>query len=140
MTTSTDEGDPVGITISAFSSLSLRPPLVLFCLDVDATHIEAFAAGSHFVVNVLAEDQRYLSDLFASSSNDWFAGIDMSPSADGCPVLPGCLATLECRRTATYEGGDHLILIGQVERTTVSRKTRPLLYYRGRYAALDANG
>lgn len=126
-------GRPAGVTVSAFSSLSLEPPLVLFCLDKRTAALDAFVAGSHFVVNVLAEDQSAVANGFASPEPDRFAGVNVTLGTSGCPVLSGAAATLECRRTAVHDGGDHLIIVGEVERAAHDATKTPLLYGRGRY-------
>ncbi|MGF1639343.1 MAG: flavin reductase family protein [Rhodospirillales bacterium] len=133
-----DAGAPVGVTISAFSSLSLEPPLILFCLGNKTRNIDAFVNGSgRFAVNILAEDQVALSERFASQAEDKFAGIACRRSEAGPPLLPGSLAQLECTRVATHVGGDHLIVVGRVERVHGTGEARPLLRFRGHYRRLD---
>jgi flavin reductase (DIM6/NTAB) family NADH-FMN oxidoreductase RutF len=132
-----DGGRPVGVTVSALSSLSLKPPLILVCLDHRTADFATFAEGACFAVNILADDQRAVSELFATRRDDKFQDIAWESAANGCPLLAGCLVRLECRRTATHEGGDHLIIVGEVERAQV-RDGLPLLYFRGRYARLGA--
>ena len=127
---------PLGITVSAFSSLSLEPPLVLVCIDRRAFAHDAFQPGRSFVVNILGAEQEELSRLFASREPDKFRGIGYSPGLDGAPILADVLATLECRLKYAYEGGDHTIFVGEVEQTTVRDDAHPLLYYRGGYASL----
>ena len=123
---------PVGVTVSSFTSLSLSPPLVLFCLAKTVNCLAAFAEGEGFVVNVLAEGQRDLSVAFATQSQDKFEGVAYSLDG-GLPVLKGCLATLRCRRHAVHEGGDHLIIVGEVEDSKVAQEGAPLVYHRGAY-------
>ena len=128
-------GAPVGVTINSFTSLSLDPPLVLFCLDCRSRYLPAFRDGAGFVVHVLAAEQREWAMRFASRGERW-AGIEYGQWETGAPVMPGCLSALECRLEATHDGGDHLILIGRVLRIA-TRDGTPLTYHRGRYAALD---
>jgi flavin reductase (DIM6/NTAB) family NADH-FMN oxidoreductase RutF len=128
-------GRPHGITVSAFSSVSLTPPLVAVCIDRTCTSHEAIAQSGRFVVNILADDQEVLSRHFSSRLADKFDGIAFAPGAEGIPVLAGTLANLECRTRSTFDGGDHTIFIGEVEHTHIAGGA-PLLYYRGGYARL----
>jgi flavin reductase (DIM6/NTAB) family NADH-FMN oxidoreductase RutF len=127
---------PVGVTVSAFSSLSLDPPLVLFCLGVQTSTLDAFRGFGHFGVNVLSEDQRDLSIRFASRSEDKWAGVPWEAWESGVPILKDCLANLECSLVGTQDGGDHLIIIGRVERLKHREGGSPLLYFRGAYMDL----
>lgn len=132
-----DSGRPVGVTVSAFSSLSLNPPLVLFCLDRHTRDLDAFRTG-HFAVNVLRETQREVSIRFASRRDDKFADLDTRPGLGNVPLLPDTLATLECAVENVVEGGDHFIFIGRVERLEHQAGGQPLVYFRGAYATLDS--
>lgn len=128
-----DSNAPVGVTVSAFSSLSLDPPLVLFCLGNQTSSLDAFRRAGSFVVNVLGEGQRELSNRFAGRAEDKWAGVALVPGLLGLPVLEGCLANLECSVVDTAQGGDHLIFIGRVENIHHQEGGRPLLYFRGAY-------
>lgn len=130
---------PVGMTVNAFSSLSLDPPMVLVCLDKKTSNIEAYLDGSHFVINILSGQQKDLSNLFATPRPDKFDIAEFETWDSGCPVLKGCLANIECRRDAIHDGGDHHILVGRVERLTNSSTDDPLLYFRSGYAAISNN-
>ncbi len=131
-------GEFFGLTANSFTSLSLDPPLVLFCLDHKALSFDAFRETSHFVVNVLGEGQEELSVHFAQSSVDKWNGVDHETWRTGCPVLPDSIAVLECLTVARHEGGDHLIIVGQVERIKYDKsETRPLLFYKGQYGAMS---
>lgn len=130
-------GRPAGVTVSAFSSLSLDPPLVLFCLDKNTAALAAFVEGDGFAVNILADDQAALSRAFASPEADRFAGVRHTTGEGGCPILAGVAAWLECRRVAVHDGGDHYILVGRVERAEAAPGKSPLVYAQGRYRALD---
>lgn len=137
--TATDPaGVAYGVTISSFCSLSLDPPLVLFCIGKKTSCLAACAQGSAFIVNVLSEQQKHLSEAFARKEHDKFAGVDFTIGGNGCRVLTGCLATLECSRVDTYEGGDHLIVIGRVERMALADEAAPLLRYCARYHRIGA--
>ncbi len=124
-----------GITVSAFSSVSLEPPLVLICINKRASIHEHLREGCHFAVNILAEDQESLSARFASRDTDRFNGVECSEAPHGSPLIAGALAHIECRVVAAYPAGDHTIYIGEVEATQVSDKN-PLAYFRGRYSRL----
>ena len=138
VTTVNGSGEFFGLTANSFTSLSLDPPLVLFCLDYNALSFEAFRETSNFVVNVLSEGQKELSTHFARSSVDKWNGVDYEIWQTGCPVLPESIAVLECLTVARHEGGDHLIIIGQVERIKHDAdETKPLLYYKGGYGAIS---
>lgn len=130
------DGHPVGVTVNSFSSVSLDPPLVLYCLGKASQSFDALAAAPGFAVNVLAEDQTELSVRFSRSAlQDRFAGLSVTAGVTGAPILDGCLATLDCTREAVRDAGDHIIVIGRV-RALASREGRPLLYFRGAYAEL----
>ncbi len=128
---------PRGITVNSFTSVSLEPPLVLFCLERTAQSAEAFSAAGHFAVNVLRREQEPLSVRFAGTAPDKWEGIAYERWSSGVPILSGCLANLECAREAIYEGGDHIILLGRVLDLRCEREGEPLLYYRGGYRGLD---
>jgi flavin reductase (DIM6/NTAB) family NADH-FMN oxidoreductase RutF len=126
-----------GMTVSAFTEVSLDPPLVLVCADKSSDTHGVIAEGGVFAVNILAEDQQALSNRFASKQDEHrrFEGIACETAATGAPLLPGTLAALDCRVAAAHEAGDHVIYIGRVQ--ALRRAERPpLLYYRGGYRAL----
>ena len=126
---------PAGITVSAFSSVSLEPPLVLACIDKRASVHDYLTEGTHFAVNILAQDQEHLSRRFASKDQDRFDGAGYREGVSGAPLLEGALAYIECRVVHVYPGGDHTIIVGEVESTSVADH-KPLAYYRGGYAQL----
>ncbi len=126
---------PAGITVSAFSSLSLDPPLILACIDKRASLHDHLTEGSHFAVNILSEDQQDISRLFASKDEDRFEVARYRWGVTGAPLLDGSLAYIECRIVHAYPGGDHTIIVGEVESTGLA-DDKPLAYYRGDYANL----
>lgn len=130
-----DSGRPVGLTVSAFSSLSLSPPLILICLDKRVANLAAFRRGP-FAVNVLAEGQDVVSSRFAEKREDRFEGMSHAPGANGAPLLEGCLAHIECDTHQVADGGDHDIIMGAVTRVARQSEGRPLVYFGGRYASL----
>ncbi|MCW8836959.1 MAG: flavin reductase family protein [Rhodospirillales bacterium] len=130
------EGGPTGLTVSAFSSLSLDPPLVLFCIGKNGRTTESFVSGEFFVINILADSQDEVSNLFAGRDAEKFSKIESTVGLGGCPVIAGCLANMECRRTAVLDGGDHWIVVGEIENVTTSDEASPLLYFGGSYRKL----
>jgi flavin reductase (DIM6/NTAB) family NADH-FMN oxidoreductase RutF len=135
VTTWDADGRPTGFTASAFTSVSLAPPLVLICVDQQAQCHAALKAYGRFAVNILAADHEILSRHFASVRPDKFERIAFQKGVQGLPLLPAALAHLECRTAHVYPGGDHTIFVGEVEAAAVGEGD-PLLYYRGRYNRL----
>jgi flavin reductase (DIM6/NTAB) family NADH-FMN oxidoreductase RutF len=135
LTVRAGEGTDLGMTATAFSSVSLAPPLILVCVDLDASAAPALTTGTAFAVHILSEAQTALSRRFASSEADRFAGLSVTRGLDGVPLLDDALARLQCRVTATYPGGDHTIVVGEVL-DAVSSEATPLLYFRGGYGRL----
>jgi flavin reductase (DIM6/NTAB) family NADH-FMN oxidoreductase RutF len=129
------DGTPRGLTVSAFSSVSLEPPLILVCIEHRASLHDLLKQGEYFAVNILAEDQEVISRRFASRDPDRFSGVGYSSGTTGAPLLDAALAHLECHKTQAYDGGDHTIFLGEVESTT-TKEGKPLIYFRGGYAAL----
>ncbi|MBF0560873.1 MAG: flavin reductase family protein [Alphaproteobacteria bacterium] len=135
VTTVSGEGRSVGVTVSAFSSVSLQPPLVMVCLGRQTSSVEAFCSG-FFAVNVLREDQKEIAIRFATRADDKWAKTNYETWEGGSPILPGCVANLECRVAAVHEAGDHLIIVGEVVRLAYAGGGHPLLYFRSAYAGL----
>lgn len=130
-------GRDVGMTVSAFCSVSLVPPLVLICIDHTASSHAPLLDTSHFAVNILSADQEAISRRFASIDDAMrFDGVGYSRGASGAALLDDSLAHIECRRVAEYPAGDHTVVIGEVE-AAVAHSASPLLYYRGGYAQLE---
>jgi flavin reductase (DIM6/NTAB) family NADH-FMN oxidoreductase RutF len=132
VTTRDADGRDHGMTVSAFSSLSLDPPLVLACIGHDATIAGAVSAAEFLGVSVLAEGQEPLSRRFADPGADRFDGVPVSRGRSGVALLDGALVHLECRIVARHEAGDHTIVVGEVSSAT-GREGRPLVHHRGRY-------
>jgi flavin reductase (DIM6/NTAB) family NADH-FMN oxidoreductase RutF len=140
VTTRTPDGRPTGLTASAFTAVSLDPPLVLVCVDLAARAHDPLASHGWFAVNVLATGQEWLSRLFASTSEDKFAGLTFREGRAGLPLLEGVLAALTCRVVARHPAGDHTIFIGQVEEAGVNATPTPLVYFDSAYRGLAGNG
>ncbi len=136
ITTLNEDGEPAGVTIGSFTSLSLTPPLILWSLALSACCIDVFRKARYFAVNVLAADQHHLSDRFAVKGKNRFAGVPVNKSKVGLPLIEGCCAWFECRNETSYPGGDHLILIGQVEHFRQDRTKVPLIFHQGRYCSI----
>ena len=132
VTTRGADGSDVGLTCNSFSSVSLNPPMVLWSLAKTSSSIEAFRNAGHFAVHILAADQDNLSGRFASKGIDKFAGLKLDRGPDDMPLLSGCTARFECRMAFQYEGGDHVIFVGEVVNLTHSERA-PLIFHGGRY-------
>lgn len=136
VTSATPGGGLVGLTATAFSSLSMDPPLCLVCIDKRGGSHDAIVESRVFAVNVLTADQEALSNRFASRRDDKFDGLEVELGKDtGCPLLPGALASMECRLVDVLPGGDHSIFVGELTSVRVSEGA-PLLYWRGAYRRL----
>jgi flavin reductase (DIM6/NTAB) family NADH-FMN oxidoreductase RutF len=136
VTALTEDGKDQGMTVSSFCSVSLVPPLVLICIERDASAHGALTTSDEFVVNVLSADQEQVARRFAIEGIDRFEGVAFTRAHNRIPVLDNVIAVIECLRTALYAGGDHTIILGQVEAARVENG-KPLLYYRGGYGQLE---
>ncbi len=136
VTTMGPAGNDQGMTVSAFSSLSLEPPLVLICIDHSASMYPSLLDATHFVVNILSEGQEALARRFSGVDPNRFDGIGYSRGQTGLALLDDVLGSIECRVTARQEAGDHDVFFGEVEFASAS-DGKPLLYYRGGYAQLE---
>ena len=137
VTTKDSRGTLHGITVSAFCSVSLEPPLVLICIEQIAGSHAALIESRVFVVNFLSSQQLDLSERFASEAADRFEGVEFKLNIDGLPIIAGCIAVLECRVKQTCAGGDHTVFIAEVESAEVYSGD-PLVYFRSDYRALSA--
>lgn len=130
------DGEPLGMTISSFNSVSLDPPLILWSLSLASPSLEAFRSASHYAVNVLSAEQEHLSNRFASRNENRFADVGIRPGLAGVPLLDGCCAWFECTQHAHYAGGDHLIFVGYVEQFAQDATLSPLIFHGGSYRRL----
>lgn len=133
VTARAESGEPVGITANSFNSVSLDPPMVLWSLARNARSLSVFAGAKHWNVHVLANDQESLSNRFARAGEDKFGGLELDAGRTDAPLIPGCSARFQCRTAFQYDGGDHVIFVGEVidyDRTA----SPPLLYVTGGYA------
>lgn len=131
--TSISDGEPVGMTAQSFTSVSLDPPLVLFCPAKTSAAWPAMRRAGFFCVNLLAQGQDAISNQFARRGVDKFAGIDWSPASTGAPLLDGVLGWIDCTVFAVHEAGDHYLVLGLVQDLGVSEASHPLLFYRAAY-------
>jgi flavin reductase (DIM6/NTAB) family NADH-FMN oxidoreductase RutF len=127
------DGEAAGMAIGSFSSLSLDPPLVLFCPDRASSSWPRIQAAGAFCVNILAEDQEEICRVFASRGGDKFASIGWRPAPSGAPILDGVLAWVDCTIERVDEAGDHFVVIGRVRDLKVEHEGGPLLFFRGGY-------
>ncbi|MEO7218501.1 MAG: flavin reductase family protein [Gemmatimonadaceae bacterium] len=135
--TATDSGgNDHGMTVSAFASVSLVPPLVVMCIDRAASMHDVVTNCEYFGVNILASAQEPIARRFADTGAQRFEGIGYRHGDHGVPILNDVLAYIECRRVSSTESGDHTLIIGETE-TAVTRDERPLLYYRGGFTQLE---
>ena len=135
VTTMEPNGAPRGFTANSFTSVSLDPPLLLICIAKTASSCAVFSRTPGFVVNILAEDQKDVSGIFASKRPDKFAEVSWTTSANGQPVIDGSLSWFDCARREVIEAGDHIILLGAI-RDFDTRDANPLGYARGGYVTL----
>jgi flavin reductase (DIM6/NTAB) family NADH-FMN oxidoreductase RutF len=140
VTTRTAAGQSAGLTVNSFSSVSLDPPLVAWCLGRKAPSMAAFSDAEYFAVHVMAANQQDITMHFAKPALDKFAAIQdaMEIGTAGVPVLKNTLARFECRKASVVDGGDHVIFIGRVERFTYS-DSPPLLFHAGRFLDQPVN-
>jgi flavin reductase (DIM6/NTAB) family NADH-FMN oxidoreductase RutF len=147
VTARTADGQLVGLTANSFNSVSLEPPLVLWSLARSASSMPAFAAGSHYAINVLAADQKTLAERFAKRSSDenterapvagsrterW-KGVAFTEGVSGAPLIDGAAAHFECFNRSRYDEGDHTIFVGEVEACGHRPNASPLLFHGGRF-------
>lgn len=131
------DGEPHGMTASAVSSLSLDPLLVLVCVERGTSMCDLTVDAGYFAISILAADQRAISDQFADpdrpSGEPQFAGVPFRPATTGAPVIDGVLAWVDCRVWRTYDGGDHVIIVGEVVDQGLGEPDDALVYYRSAY-------
>jgi len=125
-----------GITVNSFTSVSLKPPLVLWCLGKNSSRYEIFTKPDEFTISILSDAERSASDRLAGSADCSVTGMDLVETVNGAPGLAGALTILECKREALYDAGDHVIILAEVVRFTSREDGAPLVYFRGRYGAL----
>lgn len=132
-------GQPAGVTVNSFTSVSLDPPLILVSLARTSRSLETFNAAAHFAVSLLRDDQRSISSAFASTTADRFSLVRHRAGRGGAPVIEPHLVAFECEVHSRHDGGDHVLLLGKVVAIdhTADVPPRPLLYFRGQYRELS---
>lgn len=131
--TTNNDGVDAGVTVNSFNSVSLDPPMVLWSLAKSAGSFQTYHTAEHFAVHILAADQEPLSQRFATRGIDKFAEVDFHRGVGDVPILDGCSAVFHCKTVYRYEGGDHEIYVGQVEKLEhFDRKA--LVFHGGKYA------
>jgi 3-hydroxy-9,10-secoandrosta-1,3,5(10)-triene-9,17-dione monooxygenase reductase component len=131
------DGAPLGLAVNSFTSVSLDPPLVAFCVATRSGTWPRLRPGGAFCVNILAEDQEVLARAFAAHGLDRFEGVGWRPAPSGAPVLSGALAWVDCTVEAEHGAGDHLIVVGRVREIDLEHEGRPLVFYRGGYGRFE---
>jgi flavin reductase (DIM6/NTAB) family NADH-FMN oxidoreductase RutF len=129
-------GPPIGVTVNSFNSVSMEPPLILFSIARTLNRFDELSDAEAYTVNVLANTQERISHQFAASDGDKWFEVAWHPGEGGSPVLDGSLAAFECVPWAQYDGGDHVIFVGEVKRMRINETAEPLTYFRGRYGGI----
>jgi len=139
VTTVDAAGQPAGVTVNSFTSVSLDPPLVLVSLARTSRSLDAFNAASHIAISLLRHDQRQASSAFASTGGERFGQVRHRAGHGGCPIIEPHLVAFECEVHARYDGGDHVLVLGKVLALHLvpDAAPRPLLYFRGQYRELS---
>lgn len=134
VTTLDKDGNPIGVTASSFNSVSMDPPLVLWSVAKNAYSAKIFETTEHFVINVLAESQTAISNACARQGEDKFANLQYKEGVGGCPILADTSAFFECKTWQLYDGGDHIIVVGEVMNYESNQELKPLVFACGSYA------
>ena len=135
VTAAPEGSDAVGVTVNSFTSVSITPPLILWCLKVESVVYSAFAAADRFAVNVLAANQKELSEQYADKTRHRLEPGCYVTGAGGAPVLNNAISSLSCVVRARYSGGDHVIILGEIMDITANPGA-PLVFFQGRYREL----
>jgi len=130
----------MGITVNSFASVSLDPPLVMWCVDRKSRRYDAFTTVEEFTISVLSTNHEKVSARLATPGEHSLDGVSLIETQSGTPGLADALAVLECRREAVHAGGDHSIVVGRVVRFAWRQTGRPLVFFRGRYGGLAESG
>jgi 3-hydroxy-9,10-secoandrosta-1,3,5(10)-triene-9,17-dione monooxygenase reductase component len=136
--TAMDDGEPVGMACNSFSTVSLDPPLVLFCAAKSSSTWPRIQAAGKWAANVLGEDDEEVCRLFAQKDADRFAHMTFRPGVSGAPILDRGLAFFDCVTEAEHDAGDHVIVVGRVLELGYQSEGRPLLFYRGGYGRYES--
>ncbi len=134
--TAMTDGRPSAMTANSVTSVSLEPPLVLFCADLESDTLRSVRASGAFAINILDEREERISRVFATRGPKSFQGVGFRSEATGSPVLDDALAWVDCRVFAEHEAGDHSLVLGAIERADARAEGKPLIFYRGGYHTL----
>lgn len=137
ITVVTESGQALALTANSFSSVSLDPPLVLWSLQNSSDVYDVYASASQFAINVLALEQQDLSNLYARKGEHLLDPAHFTLGGNGAPIVSDALVTFECGQHATHEGGDHLIIVGEVQSIRARTDGNPLLFFGGAYRGLS---
>ena len=129
-------GEPAGLTVNSFTSVSLDPPLLLVCVAKEAASAKPLSEAANFAINVLQTGQQPASIRFSTRAQDRFGATPWACGEAGAPILEDSLGVFECERFAVYDGGDHHILVGRVIKASFDAALDPLLYFSGKYRRL----
>jgi flavin reductase (DIM6/NTAB) family NADH-FMN oxidoreductase RutF len=136
--TAARDGEPVGLAVGSFASLSLDPPLVLFCPSNTSASWPKIQETGSFCVNILSADQEHICRVFASKAEEKFKGLGWkAAAATGSPIIEGVIAWIDCSIDQVIEGGDHWIVVGRVLELDVDDKGGPLVFFRGGYGRFE---
>lgn len=138
VTATTEDGERIGATVNSFTSLSLDPPLVLVCVGHFMRSHDSFVQAKGFTVNVLSQEQKDISSVFATQGADKWGAVNADEGAAGGVILNPCLAYFDCEMHESHVSGDHTILIGRIVDFSTRKDADPLLYFRGAYQALQS--
>lgn len=128
------DGRRYGITVNSFSSLSLDPPLALFALIRDSETLKVIEAAGAFSINILADNQQDISNRLAKKGGpEKMDGIVTRPGVTGAPIVEGSIGHMDCTLRNSYDGGDHVILVGEIKQAAIGEPLPPLLYFRSAY-------
>ncbi len=138
VTTKLKDGQPLGLTVSSFNAVSLKPPLVLFSIGNSALGFSAWKDATRYVINVLGEDQHDLSNRFGRPSDDKWSNLAVEEVGGGF-IFQGAVMAFECEAYRQYEGGDHEIMLGKIEafHALDHGSDQPLIFYRGKYNRIE---
>jgi flavin reductase (DIM6/NTAB) family NADH-FMN oxidoreductase RutF len=129
------DGDPTGLVVGSFTSVSLDPPLIAFLPDKTSTSWPKIAPSHHFCVNILARGQEDVCRSFAAKGGDKFDGIGWRPAPSGSPIIDDVVAWIDCRLDVIHDAGDHEIVIGRVLQLDTGTAAEPLIFFRGGYGS-----
>lgn len=127
------DGRPIGLAVNSFASVSLEPPLALFCVATTSSSWPSMRAADCLCVNILGAEQREICRRFATSGADKFRGVAWTASPGGAPLLAGALAWLECVVQAVHPAGDHVIVVVRVRELALAEDRAPLVFFGGEY-------